>query len=406
MEISISNSNSFGGPSNIIARPCMAYFRGNNRLSLIPIISPTTKNIFKSSNFPSKCSSTKDLIKPVRINGQSRFSISLSYNQHNPSPIQDCSQAQYSASSDSALAKTSRFGSACYKFLRPYAVQQAIISAICLFARVLVENPQFFKWPLMFKTFPGLVTIILAHAYYIGLNQIYDADIDRVNKPYLPIPTGELSDRQAWFLVIFYLLSGLLIMWLMNADLITLSLYCLGLFFGTFYSAPPFRFKRYSLATSIFLPLTTGAIHNVGILYATRASIGLPFWWSPPIVFITTFVTLFFVVISITKDLTDVEGDMKHNIQTFAAIFGLRKIAFFCTGILLVNYMGAIAAAIYLPQVFKRYLMLPAHSIFPLWLLFQVRKLDKENYSKEACANFFQFLWKLLNLEYLLFPFI
>lgn len=88
MEISISNSNSFGGPSNIIARPCMAYFRGNNRLSLIPIISPTTKNIFKSSNFPSKCSSTKDLIKPVRINGQSRFSISLSYNQHNPSPIQ------------------------------------------------------------------------------------------------------------------------------------------------------------------------------------------------------------------------------------------------------------------------------------------------------------------------------
>ncbi|EXB68022.1 Homogentisate phytyltransferase 2 [Morus notabilis] len=141
-------------------------------------------------------------------------------------PKQDFSQAQYSASSDSALAKTSRFGSACYKFLRPYAVQQAIVSAI---------------W------------------------------------------------RAPFTMSVFYTLPEL-----------------------------PLDF-----------PFGGGI---------------------PPIVFITTFVTLFFVVISITKDLTDVEGDMKHNIQTFAAIFGLRKIAFFCTGILLVNYMGAIVAAIYLPQ--------------------------------------------------------
>lgn len=57
--------------------------------------------------------------------------------------------------------------------------------------------------------------------------------------------------KQAWILVAFDLLAGISILRFMNADLITTSLYCLGLFFATVYSAPPIRFKRNSLATSI-----------------------------------------------------------------------------------------------------------------------------------------------------------
>ena len=40
--------------------------------------------------------------------------------------------------------------------------------------------------------------------------------------------------------------------------------------------------------------------------------------------FITVFVTLFAVVIAITKDLPDVEGDRQHGIQTFATQLGVR----------------------------------------------------------------------------------
>ncbi|GMN46881.1 hypothetical protein TIFTF001_016063 [Ficus carica] len=54
-----------------------------------------------------------------------------------------------------------------------------------------------------------------------------------------------------------------------------------------------------------------GILQTVGLLYTTRASLGLPFGWSPPIVFITTFLALFYLVISIVKDIIDVEGDMK-----------------------------------------------------------------------------------------------
>ncbi|GMN31269.1 hypothetical protein TIFTF001_044561 [Ficus carica] len=360
---------------------------------------------------------------PLGLNGtQGRFSESLSYGQHyERHSVQASDQDEAASFEPAVLSKVSRFGSAFYKFLRPYGLIQASISAVCLFARVLVENPRLFKWSLLLKAFTGLIAIVLSRAYFIGINQIYDADIDRVNKPNLPIPSGDISVKQAWFFVIFDLLAGLSILRLMNADLITTSLYCLGLFFATFYSVPPIRFKRSSFATSIGLPLTTGVIHNVGILYATIASLGLQFSWSPSIVFIVTFATLFFVTVSIAKDLTDVEGDMKHNIRTFPAIFGPRNSAFFCTGLLLVKYIGAIVAAIYMPQkiradrqssfissskAFKRHILVPVHAVCALWLLSQTRKLDKENYSQEASANFNESLWKLLNLEFLLFPFI
>ncbi|GMN35410.1 hypothetical protein TIFTF001_045014, partial [Ficus carica] len=211
---------------------------------------------------------------------------------------------------DVVLAKVSRFGSACYKFLRPYAVHLAVITAMSIYARVFVENPQLFKWSLLFKAFPGLIALLHSQAYYIGINQIYDIDIDRVNKPYLPLPAGELSLKQAWFIVIFNLLAGLLILRLTKVDAITTTLYCLGLFFGTFYSTPPFRFKGNPITASIVLPLMNGFIHNVCVLYATKASLGLPFQWSPPFVFIITFETLFFLVLSTIKDLTDIEGDM------------------------------------------------------------------------------------------------
>ena len=44
--------------------------------------------------------------------------------------------------------------------------------------------------------------------------------------------------------------------------------------------------------------------------------------------FITSFVTVFATVIAITKDLADVEGDLKYNIKTLATQLGVRGVAF------------------------------------------------------------------------------
>nr|UYI00178.1 umbelliferone-6-dimethyl-allyl-transferase [Ficus carica] len=154
-------------------------------------------------------------------------------------PVYTKADTELASSDDSLFARASRFGAACYT---------------CLYARVLNENQLILQWPLWLKAFPGLIAIFFVNAYANGINQVFDIDIDRVNKPYLPLVSGELSLKHVWLMMSFCVISGLLIFWLCNADLISTALYCFGLFLATSYSAPPFRFKGSTLATTMLLP--------------------------------------------------------------------------------------------------------------------------------------------------------
>jgi len=45
--------------------------------------------------------------------------------------------------------------------------------------------------------------------YITGLNQVTDVEIDKVNKPYLPIASGELSKKDGIFIVVASLFAAL-----------------------------------------------------------------------------------------------------------------------------------------------------------------------------------------------------
>ncbi|KAK9986562.1 hypothetical protein SO802_031513 [Lithocarpus litseifolius] len=318
--------------------------------------------------------------------------------------IRACTQVG-AAGSEPVLNKFSDFKDACWRFLRPHTIRGTTLGSIALVARALVENSHLIKWTLLFKAFSGLFALLCGNGYIVGINQIYDVQIDKVNKPYLPIAAGDLSVQSAWFLVIFFAVTGLLIVGLNFGPFIS-SLYCLGLFLGTIYSVPPFRMKRFPVAAFLIIATVRGFLLNFGVYYATTAALGLTFEWSSPVAFITSFVTMFALVIAITKDLPDVEGDRKYQISTFATKLGVRNIAFLGSGLLLVNYVASVLAAIYMPQAFNRSLMIPAHVILALILIFQAWVLEQANYTKAAIAGFYRFIWNLFYAEYIIFPFI
>ncbi|XWS59313.1 hypothetical protein CRYUN_Cryun08bG0111200 [Craigia yunnanensis] len=280
----------------------------------------------------------------------SSCSKNVATRQFERNSIWACSQVG-TAGSDPMLNKISTFKDACWRFLRPHTIRGTALGSTALVARALIEHSNLIKWSLLLKAFSGLIALICGNGYIVGINQIYDIGIDKVNKPYLPIAAGDLSVQSAWFLVRGFLL-------------------------------------------------------NFGVYYATRAALGLPFQWSAPVAFITTFVTLFALVIAITKDLPDVEGDRKFQISTLATKLGVRNIAFLGSGLLLVNYVAAVLAAIYMPQAFKRSLMIPAHIFLALCLIFQVWMLEQANYTKEAISGLYRFIWNLFYTEYAIFPFI
>lgn len=110
----------------------------------------------------------------------------------------------------------------------------------------------------------GLVALLCGNGFIVGINQIYDVDIDRVNKPYLPVAAGELHPTLAWFLIIALAATGVTIAATNFGPLIT-TLYSFGLFLGTIYSVPPLRLKRFAVPAFVIIAIVRVSLGLDGV---------------------------------------------------------------------------------------------------------------------------------------------
>merc|ERR1712070_300148 len=115
----------------------------------------------------------------------------------------------------------------------------------------------------------GLVALLAGNAFIVGINQIFDEDIDRINKPFLPIAARELSRRSAWAFLAVCGVTGPLIVRNFFSPVI-FWLYMAGTVAGTLYSVPPFHFKRSPLMAAITISCCRGFLLNFGVYYAAR----------------------------------------------------------------------------------------------------------------------------------------
>jgi len=303
--------------------------------------------------------------------------------------------------------KIASFLDAFWKFLRPHTIRGTLLGTTALTTRALLETPALIDWGLLPKALMGLLALLCGNGYIVGINQIYDVDIDKVNKPFLPVAAGELSPGLAWVLCMLLATCGAAIVALNFGSLIS-ALYGFGLFLGTIYSVPPLRLKRFAVPAFMIIAVVRGVLLNFGVYYSTKAALGVagPFAWTPPISFITFFVTLFAVVIAITKDLPDIEGDKANGIETFATRMGVKAVSFAGSGLLLTNYAVAVWLAIQPSMGFNTFVMAGAHSLLALLLIWRTFRLDQDGYKQEAILSFYRWIWTLFYCEYAMFPFI
>jgi homogentisate solanesyltransferase len=208
---------------------------------------------------------------------------------------------------------------ALYKFTRPHTIRGTILASIAGTIRALVDTPGAIasaNWGTMLpRACAGMVALLLGNAFIVGINQIYDKDIDEMNKPFLPVASGEMSKRSAWATVLGSMIVGPLIVHSLFPPLL-FQLYCFGLFLGGIYSVPPIRTKKNPLLAGLTIATVRGFLLNFGVYYAVKDAIGVPFSWSPKVSFIARFMTMFATVIAVTKDLPDIEGDKVRRRRT------------------------------------------------------------------------------------------
>jgi len=95
---------------------------------------------------------------------------------------------------------------ALYKFTRPHTIRGTILGSIAGTTRALIDTPGAIanaNWGVMLpRAIAGMVALLLGNAFIVGINQIYDKEIDELNKPFLPVASGEMSNRAAWVAVV------------------------------------------------------------------------------------------------------------------------------------------------------------------------------------------------------------
>jgi len=195
----------------------------------------------------------------------------------------------------------------------------------------------------------GFVAMILAGPFLTGytqtINDWYDREIDAINEPYRPIPSGAISEGEVIAQIWVLLLGGLgiaygLDVWAGHDFPTVLCLSIFGSFISYIYSAPPLKLKQngwagnYALGASyISLPWWCGQ--------AVFGELDRPVYWVLPILY-----SIAGLGIAIVNDFKSIEGDRAMGLQSLPVAFGVDGAKYICAGSVTLTQLG-VAAYLY-----------------------------------------------------------
>jgi homogentisate phytyltransferase/homogentisate geranylgeranyltransferase len=244
-----------------------------------------------------------------------------------------------------------------------------------------------------------LIASLSANIYIVGLNQLTDIEIDRVNKPGLPLAAGDLSVRQGWWIVG---LAGLLAVSIAisQGSFLLLTVF-LSMLIGSVYSLPPLHLKTRPVWAAFSVAFVRGFVTNVGLFLHFHREL------QPasdiPWLLVAGLAVFFFgfgLVIALYKDIPDLLGDRQYGIRTFTVRLGPENV--FSAGRLILTafYLVPIIAAIALLPGLDGIVLLVAHLV--IVVLFWSRSRTVDVTDPAAVTRFYMFLWSLFYVEYIL----
>lgn len=169
----------------------------------------------------------------------------------------------------------------------------------------------------------GALMAAVLNAASNAINQIYDLEIDRVNKPKRPLPAGTLTMGEAWgFTIASFVVAWVLAWFAGPGD--SRECFWIVLFTSLLvwqYSAPPLRTKRHGLWANVTIAVPRGVLLKVAGWSTVKSVLGAEPW------FIGAIFGLFVLGASSTKDFADIEGDRAGGCETLPIVYGVKRAA-------------------------------------------------------------------------------
>ncbi|VXD22869.1 Homogentisate phytyltransferase 1, chloroplastic [Planktothrix serta PCC 8927] len=293
-----------------------------------------------------------------------------------------------------------------WKFSRPHTIMGTTLSVLGMYLIAISEFRQFPGFSLNgIALFGSWLACICGNIYIVGLNQLEDIEIDQINKPHLPLAAGEYSRFQAQLIVG---ITGILALSMAAFQgYYLLGMVAISLLLGTIYSLPPIRLKRFPFWAAFCIFTVRGIIVNLGLYLhfswiLSGKSLSLIPIIPPSVWALTLFILVFTVAIAIFKDIPDLEGDRQFQINTLTIKLGTVTVFNLSRWILTLCYLGMILGSWFLKSSVNPLFLGLTHLILLSLLWWRSQTVDLSQ--KQSIAQFYQFIWKLFFLEYLIFP--
>jgi homogentisate phytyltransferase / homogentisate geranylgeranyltransferase len=285
---------------------------------------------------------------------------------------------------------------ALWRFTRPHTVIGTAASIAGLYVIAAAAEPGFGPADRLGDLAWTLLAGFCVNVYIVGVNQLEDIEIDRVNKPFLPLAAGDMTVAAARRIVAACAVVPVALA-LSQGAVETVAVLA-GLAVGTAYSVPPLRLKRFPLLASLSISLVRSLVVNLGV--ALHFGDGAPV---PEAVWaLTLFVLPFSFAIAILKDVPDAEGDRRFRIATFTLRLGAERVLRIALAALTAAYLGMAIAGPLVLESCQPAVLAATHVAALAALLAMSRATDPRD--PAAFTRFYMGVWRLFFLEYALVP--
>jgi len=277
-----------------------------------------------------------------------------------------------------------------WKFSRPHTIIGSTISILVLF---LLQGGSLTNHSMILMT--TLVSALGCNVCITGLNQVIDVELDKINKPELPIAAGKLDLQTAKRIVvvagIIALCAAALLHWVL------LLLIVVILLLGIAYSVPPIQLKQHHLPAALSITIVRGVLVNIGMALHFSGMLEGGFKIEPVIYPLTIFISAFSLAIAWYKDLPDRAGDAHFGYRTFPLLYS-PKIALYLGAVFV---MAAYGWCIFWSYKQAKHLLM--YSLIVLSIAFLIHLQTVRLTEQKSIQRFYQLFWVFFFATYLSF---
>lgn len=288
---------------------------------------------------------------------------------------------------------------ALWKFSRPHTIIGTSLSALGLYAVALAAvpvggaaRPDVLLW--------AWLACLAANIYIVGLNQLTDIAIDRINKPELPLASGRFTPAMGARIILGSVALALLLA--LTQGRFLLITVAISLLIGTAYSLPPLRLKRFPFWAAASIFTVRGVVVNLLLFLHFQARLNAGAGVPAHIWLLTAFVFGLSLAIAWFKDIPDTEGDARFQIVTLSIRLGRQRVFRLTQGVLALCYGGMVLAGLVGVPRLNGVVLAASHTLLlavALWFGRDVNVADQP-----AVRRYYLLIWGLFFAEYLIFP--